>query len=121
MSHNRGYMKKQTRKVDIEYEYFVGDSRAQDGYFEGGVVIPPLESLKVWVDSSEVFDESIDSFVIKGNQINIVGDSQTLFEFGKLLIAISQFANGDQNYHEHLDELNTVGGHDRCDIIIRKE
>jgi len=114
-------MKKIKNEVVVKYEYFTGNSRAEDGYFEGGVVIPKFKSLKVWVDDLEEFDDTSDTFVVKGKQINIAGDAKELYEFGKLFIAMSRYNSDDPDYHEHLDELKKVGDKDYCEMIIRKE
>ncbi len=94
-------MKKLTKNILLPLEYLEGKDRTEDNYFEGGGVQDPLFSneLKIWIEEDESFDENQERF-IKSElcQINIGGSKRSLFEFGKYLIALSEYETEDLRY-----------------------
>ena len=68
----------------------------------------------------EEFDENSDSFTTKGNQINNKGNSDMLYNLGKLFIAMSKYETDDLNYHVHINDVKRPINNDFCEIIIHK-
>lgn len=74
--------------------------------------------LVISVAEDQVFDWESDSFVNSGKlQINLSGTRRSLFELGKLFLALSIYED-DPEYHTHIDNIRDKAGREMANLIL---
>jgi hypothetical protein len=119
------------KKISVELNFHGSDKieNPSPGSFVGGVVEPEIEKDIAFRILQEVQDENgcygpnHNDQGLKGNfQINIYGNSKGFTELGKYFLALAELdASLDPDYHEHLDEITSLDGNTKVNLIIRKE
>jgi hypothetical protein len=108
------------KKIQLTLKYMRGNDKPEKGYFESIVVRPKyLNELFIFVEDREEYDYEKDRAVkLPGQQINLMGSKRAIAEFGKYLIALSEFNTLDNDYHDHFDELGHLIDKEQSEITI---
>lgn len=115
-------LKIETKEITLKLKYVKSVVDKENGVYYGGVEEPKyLDELVVDVDDDYDFDVETEEFIKNGMfKIEISGTKRALKEMGKFLINMSMFQTEDEDYHEHIDQLQNNEGKPIANMTIKK-
>lgn len=118
------------KKITIDLKFY-GTGKIENpqaGCFIGGVPNPKIsDDLNFSMHRQEIDENGICSPVLDEDsvegcfQINISATSKGYRELGKYFLSLAEIdSRKDINYHEHIDDINSLDNRTKIDFIFRK-
>lgn len=114
---------RKTKEITMKLQYYPSKVDRKNGIYMGGVASPKfLNELAIDVCDDYDYDIENDEFIKNGLlSIEISGTNRALKEFGKFLVNIATFNTKDEDYHEHIDNINDSDGKPYVNLTVKKQ
>ena len=113
---------KKTKEILMKLQYYPSKFDKENDIYYGRVVDPKyVRELTFDVNDDYDFDIEKEEFSKNGlYSIQISGTKRALKEFGKFLVNMAEFKTEDEDYHEHIDQINDSEGNPLVNLTVRK-
>ena len=114
---------RKTKEITLKLQYYPSKEDKENGIYMGGVAGPKfINELAIDVCDDYDYDMEKDEFIKNGLlSMEILGTNRALKELEKFLVNIASFNTKDEDYHEHIDNINDSEGNPYVNLTVRKQ